>query len=85
MRASEYGDWSGFYANECLADCKHTACMLQKLMGVMRELGDTSCHDRWYREAVLAPEDQQVRTILVTDNHMTDWELYLAFKAQIGR
>ena len=85
LRASEYGDWSGFYANECLADCKHTAFMLQKLMGVMRELGDTSCHDRWYREAVLAPEDQQVRTILVTDNHMTDWELYLAFKAQIGR
>lgn len=80
LRGAEYGIWSGFYANECLADYKHTAYMLQKLMGVMRELGDSPSHDRWYREAVFSPADRQIRTLLVHDNHMTDWELYRAFK-----
>lgn len=82
LREAEYGIWTGFYANECLADCKHTAYMLQKLMGVMRELGDDPSHHRWYRDAVFAPEDRQIRTLLVHDNHMTDWALYQAFKRQ---
>lgn len=82
LREAEYGVWNGFYANECLADCKHTAYMLQKLMGVMRELGDNPSHHRWYRDAVFPPEDRQIRTLLVHDNHMTDWELYQAFRRQ---
>lgn len=80
LRAAEYGIWDGFYKNDCLADYKHTAYMLQKLMGVMRELGDSVSHDQWYREAVYTPEDRQIRILLVTDNHMTDWELYQAMK-----
>jgi len=85
LRGAEYGVWEGFYKNDCFADYKHTAFMLQKLMGVMRELGDSSSHDRWYREAVYAPEDRKIQVLLVTDNHMTDWELYLAFrKSQAG-
>lgn len=80
LRDAEYGVCTGFYANECLADYKHTAYMLQKLMGMMRELGDDPAHHLWYREAVFAPEDRQIRTLLVHDNHMTDWELYLAFR-----
>lgn len=80
MRGSEYGVWKGFYFNECFADVKFTSYMIKKMMGVVREFGDNSRHDEWYREAVYAPEDRKVMTLLVDDNHMTDWELYEAFK-----
>lgn len=80
MRGSEYGVWKGFYFNDCFADIKHTAYMVEKLMGYVRERGDNSRHDKWYRDAVYAPEDRRVMTLLVNDNHMTDWELYEAFK-----
>ena len=80
MRAAEYGVWNGFYYNECFADVKYTAYMIEKLMGIVREIGDNSRHDLWYREAVYAPEDRKVMTLLVNDNHMTDRELYEAFK-----
>lgn len=80
MRDSEYGVWKGFYANDCFADIKHTAYMVKKLMGCVREFGDNARHDKWYREAVYTKEDAKVFTLLVNDNHMTDWELFEAFK-----
>ena len=80
MRDSEYGVWKGFYFNDCFADIKHTAYMIKKMMGFVRERGDNARHDKWYREAVYLPEDRGVLTLLVNDNHMTDWELYEAFK-----
>ncbi len=82
MRDSEYGLWKGFYFNECFADIKHTAYMLKKLMGYVRERGDNARHDKWYRDAVYAKEDQKVMTLLVNDNHMTDWELFEAYKSR---
>lgn len=84
MRSSEYGVWFGFYFNDCFADIKHTSYMIKKVMGVIRELGDNARHDKWYREAVYAPEDRNVMTLLVNDNHMTDWELFEAFKKNRG-
>lgn len=81
IRDSEYGVWEGFYFNECFADVKHTAYMLKKLMGLAREKGDNARHDKWYRDAVYAESDKKVFTLLVNDNHMTDWELYKAFNA----
>ena len=84
MRDSEYGIWQGFYFNECFADCKHTAYLLKKLMGIAREYGDNARHDLWYREIMYAPEDRGVYTLLVNDNHMEDGELYLAAKERIG-
>ena len=80
MRESEYGVWNGFYFNDCFADIKHTAYMLRKFMGYIREHGDNARHDRWYRDATYAPEDKGILTQLVLDNHFTDWELYKAFK-----
>lgn len=80
MRVAEYGVWKDFYLNDCLADIKHTAYMIRKIMGVMRELGDNSRHDKWYREFCYPKEDQKVFLLLVTDNHMTDWELYQVMK-----
>lgn len=79
MRDSEHGIWNGFYYNDCFADIKHTAYMLRKMMGFVRELGDNARHDKWYREAVYAAEDMQIMTQLVTDNHLTDDELWEAF------
>ena len=84
MRDSEYGIWQGFYFNECFADCKHTAYLIKKLMGIAREYGDNARHDLWYREVMYAPEDRGVYTLLVNDNHMEDGELYLAAKERIG-
>ncbi|MBQ3427607.1 MAG: glycosyl hydrolase 115 family protein [Clostridia bacterium] len=85
MRGSEYGVWKGFYFNECFADCKHTAYMIKKLMGIAREYGDNARHDKWYREIMYAPEDRGVMTLLVNDNHMEDNELYIAAKKRIGK
>lgn len=82
MRGSEYGVWRNFYQNDCFADIKHTSYMAEKLMGYVRERGDNSHHDKWYRDVVYSPEDRYVYTLLVTDNHMTDDELYRAFKAK---
>lgn len=39
MRDSEYGVWKGFYFNDCFADIKHTAYMIKKMMGFVRERG----------------------------------------------
>lgn len=83
MRDSEHGVWEGFYLNECLADVKHTAYMVRKVMGYVRELGDNVRHDKWYREYCYAKEDRKVFLLLVQDNHMADWELYLAMKNKI--
>lgn len=80
MRASEDGIWQGFYENDCFADIKHSAYMIRKLMGVIREYGDNARHDKWYRDAVYAEEDKNIYLQLVLDNHMTDEELYKAVK-----
>lgn len=79
MHDSEHGIWKGFYDNDCFADIKHTAYMLKKMMGYVRELGDNARHDKWHREALYAVEDRRIMTQLVTDNHLTDEELWEAF------
>lgn len=84
MRDSEHDVWEGFYLNECLADVKHTTYMVRKVMGHVREFGDNVRHDKWYREYCYAREDRKVFLLLVQDNHMTDWELYLAMKNSIN-
>lgn len=80
MRGGEYGIWQGFYFNDCFADIKHTAYMIEKMMGLVRELGDNSRHDLWYRKACYDIRDRFVMTLLVDDNHMEDWELYTALR-----
>lgn len=84
MRNSEYGVWTGFYFNDCFADIKHTAYMVEKMMGYVRERGDNARHDKWYRDAVYSPEDIRIFTQLVEDNHMTDRELYKAYLKKKG-
>lgn len=76
MRQAEYGVWQDFYYNDCFADVKHTAYMVRKVMGLVREFGDNARHDKWYRDYCYAKEDRDVFLLLVLDNHMTDEELY---------
>ncbi|MBQ2802594.1 MAG: glycosyl hydrolase 115 family protein [Lachnospiraceae bacterium] len=83
MRTAEYGVWENFYLNDCLADIKHTAYMIRKVMGIVRELGDNIRHDKWYREFCYKEEDREVFLLLVLDNHMTDWELYEVMKSKM--
>lgn len=80
MQHAEFGVWKGFYQNDCFADFEHTAFMLWKIMGVVREFGDNERHDDWYRDAVYEKEDRYIYTQLVLDNHMTDKELYEKMK-----
>lgn len=80
MRNAEYEQWQDFYFNECFADIKHTAYVIRKVMGIVREYGDNVSHDKWYREYCYAKEDQGVCLLQVTDNHMTDWQLYQVMK-----
>lgn len=83
MRAAEYGVWKDFYLNDCFADVKHTAYMIRKAMGLIRELGDNARHDQWYHEFCYSEEDRKVLLLLVLDNHMTDWELYQVMKDRV--
>ncbi len=82
MRESEIGIWDGFYYNDCFADIKHSAYLMRKAMGYIREVGDNVRHDKWYRDIMYAPEDRDVMLLLVTDNHMTDEELYQAIRGE---
>ena len=84
MRQAEYGVWQDFYYNDCFADAKHTAYMIRKVMGLVREFGDNARHDKWYRDYCYAKEDRDVFLLLVLDNHMTDEELYQVMKERIG-
>jgi len=79
---AEYRIWKNFYQNDCFTDIKHTSYMLRKMMGVVREKGDNARHDQWYRDAIYPIEDRNIFTLLVNDNHMTEEELYQAFKNQ---
>lgn len=80
MKRAEYGVWEDFYKNDCLTDVRYTGDMIRKIMGVMRELGDSVYHDRWQRQYGSAKENQDVVLIMFTERHMTDWEIYLAMK-----
>lgn len=84
MRESEYEKWKGFYANECFADIKYTAYMVRKLMGYIRELGEGPVNVSWYRLAMYAPEDRNICSLFVNDNHLHDIELYERLKKYIN-
>lgn len=83
MRAREHGKWTGFYANDCLTDVKETAYCLKRLMGYVRNLGDGPHFYQWQREVTYPEKDSKVVLITNMENHMTDWELYLAGKEKV--
>lgn len=80
MKDREHGKWKGFYANDCLTDVKETVYCLKRLMGYVRNLGDGPHFYQWQREITYSENDSKVVLITNMENHMTDWELYLAGK-----
>lgn len=85
LRGAEYGVWKNFYANDCITDIKHTAYMVRKVMGFVRELGDNAQHDAWYRKYCLPLEEQEIQCDYIPENHKTDTELYEAMKKRVVR
>ncbi|MBR0366010.1 MAG: glycosyl hydrolase 115 family protein, partial [Clostridia bacterium] len=84
MRDSEYGVWQGFYFNECFADCKHSAYMINELRDLVRELSDNIGHYKWYRELMYTRRDRSIFTLLVNDNHMDGQQMYDEAKKRMG-
>ena len=80
MRAREHDKWKDFYANDCLTDVKETVYCLKRLMGYVRNLGDGPHFYGWQREVTYSESDSKVVLITNMENHMADWELYLAGK-----
>lgn len=85
LRGAEYGVWKDFYYNDCIVDIKHTAYMVRKVMGVVRELGDNSKHDSWYQKYCLSQEERDANHSYIAENHRTDFELYEAMKKRVVR
>lgn len=83
MREAEYGIWKNFYYNDCLSDIAHTAYMIKKVMGVVREYGDNVRHDAWQRKYTYSKGDSLVFLQLLINNHMTDDELFKVMDKQI--
>ncbi len=82
MREREHDKWQGFYKNDCLTDVKETAYCIRRLMGYIRNRGDGPDFYKWQREVTYSENDSKVVLITNMENHMTDWELYLAGKEQ---
>ncbi len=85
LRGAEYGVWKNFYANDCITDIKHTAYMVRKVMGIVRELGDNPKHDSWHQKYCMSQEEQETGCSGVAENHRTDFEMYEAMKKRMVR
>jgi hypothetical protein len=80
LRLREHGKWHNFYSNECLADIKQSAWMLEGLMSYVRNLGDGPHFYHWQRDFLYSEEDRRVMLILVMENHLKDEELFALMK-----
>ena len=80
MRDREHGKWNGFYANECLADMKQTAWVLEGLMSYVRNLEDGPHYYKWQREYLYSEEDRRVMLVMNMENHLRDEEIFELMK-----
>ncbi|WP_242876015.1 glycosyl hydrolase 115 family protein [Cellulosilyticum sp. I15G10I2] len=80
MRSREHGKWHNFYENECLADIKQSAWLLEGLMSYVRNLGDGPHFYEWQRDFLYSEEDRRVMLILVMENHLKDQEIFALMK-----
>lgn len=76
MRDREHGKWNGFYANECLADMKQSAWVLEGLMSYVRNMEDGPHYYKWQREFLYSEEDRRVMLVMNMENHLKDGELF---------
>lgn len=80
LRASEYGVWDGFYANDCFADFKFTAYMLRRFMFYIRNFGEGPGFWDWPRDLFYDEQAKGVRLQMNIDNRDTDEALFEKLK-----
>lgn len=80
LRRTETGAWRGFYANECLSDCKFTRETLDGLMHWLRAMCDGPHFFAWQRALELPPDDVGVMLITHMRNRWTTEELFRRMK-----
>jgi hypothetical protein len=76
MRSREHDKWQGFYENDCEADIKQSAYVMEYLMSTLRALGDGPHYYGWQREFQESEGDSKVFLLLNTTNHLKDPELF---------
>lgn len=82
LRGAEQGVWKDFYENDSITDIRHTAYMVKKVSGLVRELGDDAKHESWYQKYCLTAEESEMGR---TSHHVSDFELYEAMKKRLVR
>ncbi len=84
MRSREHGKWKNYYENECLADIKQSAWVLEGLMSFLRNLGDGPHFYEWQREFLYSVEDRRVMLILNMENHLNNLALFELMEEKLG-
>ena len=76
MRGHETGIWRGFYKNDCEADIRQSAILMEGLMSYLRVLGDGPHFYRWQRKFQSGAGGDRIHLILRLKEHLTDMELW---------
>lgn len=76
MREREHGKWHGFYENECLADMKQSAWVMEGFMSYVRNMGDGPHFYQWQRDFLYSEEDRRVMLVMNMENHLKDQEIF---------
>ena len=80
QREREHDKWQGFYENDCEADIKQSAYVMEYLMSTLRAIGDGPHYWAWQRDVQDGEEDRKVTLLLSTSNHLKDLELFELMK-----
>lgn len=80
LRQSEYGNWKGYYANDCFADFKFTAYLLRVMMSYVRNFGEGAGFQEWQRELFYPENAKGVRLQLNLDNRDTSEAMFEKMK-----
>ncbi len=80
QREREHDKWQGFYENDCEADIKQSAYVMEYLMSILRAIGDGPHYWAWQRDVQDSEEDRKVTLLLSTANHLKDLELFALMK-----
>lgn len=82
MRESEHGKWIGFYENDCQADLKQSAWVMEGLMAYLRAKGDGPHFYQWQKQFMESERSRRVALILNKENHPDNHILYQAMKRE---
>ncbi len=82
MRESEQGKWIGFYENDCQADLKQSAWVMEGLMAYLRAKGDGPHFYQWQKQFMESEKSRCVALLLNKENHPDNRTLYQAMKRE---